>query len=60
YINKIRAYVSGNNLLTFTKYTGYDPEVNTTRISNSAPAMGIGWTNYPKARTFTVGLSVEL
>lgn len=60
YINRLRVYVSGTNLLTFTKYSGYDPEVNATRYSNGVPAMGIGWTSYPKARTFTVGVNVEL
>ncbi len=60
YISRLRAYVSGSNLLTFTKYSGYDPEVNTTRVSNGVSAIGIGWTNYPKARTFTLGISVEL
>lgn len=60
YISRLRAYVSGSNLLTFTKYSGYDPEVNTTRVSSGVPAIGIGWTNYPKARTFTVGVNVEL
>lgn len=60
YVSRLRAYISGTNLLTFTKYTGYDPEVNTTRMSNSVPSIGIGWTNYPKARTFTIGVNVEL
>jgi len=60
YISRLRAYVSGSNLLTLTSYSGYDPEVNTTRISNGVPAMGIGWTNYPKSRTISVGINVEL
>ncbi len=59
YINKLRAYVSGNNLFVITDYSGYDPEVNTTRVSNGVPAMGIGWTTYPKARTITFGVNVE-
>ncbi|WP_211337958.1 TonB-dependent receptor [Mangrovibacterium diazotrophicum] len=59
YFSRLRAYASGNNLFVITKYSGYDPEVNTTRVSNGVPALGIGWTNYPKARTFTVGVNVE-
>jgi len=59
YISKLRAYVSGNNLFVVTDYSGYDPEVNTTRVSNGVPAMGIGWTTYPKARTITFGINVE-
>ena len=60
YISQLRVYVSGSNLLTFTNYSGYDPEVNATRVSNGVPAIGIGWTSYPKARTFTFGVNVEL
>lgn len=59
YISKLRAYISGNNLFVITDYSGYDPEVNTTRVSNGVPAMGIGWTTYPKARTITFGVNVE-
>lgn len=59
YISRLRAYASGNNLFVITKYSGYDPEVNTTRVSNGVPAMGIGWTTYPKARTITFGVNVE-
>ncbi len=59
YISNLRAYVSGNNLFVLTDYSGYDPEVNTTRVSNGVPAMGIGWTTYPKARTITFGVNVE-
>lgn len=59
YISRLRAYVSGNNLFVLTDYSGYDPEVNTTRVSNGVPAMGIGWTTYPKARTITLGVNVE-
>ncbi len=59
YISRLRAYAAGNNLFVLTDYSGYDPEVNTTRVSNGVPALGIGWTNYPKARTFTIGVNVE-
>jgi TonB-dependent starch-binding outer membrane protein SusC len=58
-ISKIRFYATGNNLLLFTNYSGYDPEVNANHTSNGVPSMGIGWTTYPKARTFTFGVSVE-
>lgn len=60
YISRLRIYASGSNLLTFTNYSGYDPEVNATRVSNGVPAIGIGCTSYPKARTFTFGVNVEL
>lgn len=59
YISKLRVYGTGNNLFVITKYSGYDPEVNTSRISSGVPSLGIGWTNYPMARTFSAGVSVD-
>jgi len=47
-LQRVRLYVTGENLVTFTKYTGYDPD-----ISGS-----IDEGFYPQARTFLVGLSV--
>ncbi|RQP19489.1 MAG: hypothetical protein EAS52_02075, partial [Parapedobacter sp.] len=54
-INKIRAYVSSNNLLTFTKYTGYDPEVG-----GGSDTWGIDAGVYPQARSFLFGLNLTL
>jgi len=56
-INKLSIYVTGQNLLTFTKYSGFDPEVNA--FGNSATELGIDYGTYPQARTFIVGLNVE-
>ncbi|MCH8838500.1 MAG: hypothetical protein IIA60_12005, partial [Candidatus Marinimicrobia bacterium] len=55
-VNKLRVYLSADNLLLLTKYKGYDPEVNTF----IGQAIGIDYTNYPKARTITVGLNIGL
>ena len=52
-----RLYVSGDNLLLFTKYTGYDPEVN---AAAGLAARGIDYLAYPRARTFTTGIRVGL
>ncbi len=54
-IRNIRAYVSGNNLLTFTKYTGYDPEVG-----GGSDTWGIDAGVYPQARSFLFGLNFTL
>ncbi|WP_321436218.1 TonB-dependent receptor [uncultured Bacteroides sp.] len=48
-INRCRFYVSGSNLLTFTNYTGYDPEVGG----------GVDYGNYPQARTILVGANLN-
>ena len=50
-----RAYVSGDNLLLFTNYTGYDPEVF---IDSGLASRGIDYLSYPRARTFTTGFRV--
>ncbi|MDB5124652.1 MAG: hypothetical protein JWP94_2781 [Mucilaginibacter sp.] len=46
-MQRVRVYVTGENLVTFTKYTGYDPDV----------AGSIDQGVYPQARTFIIGLS---
>jgi TonB-linked SusC/RagA family outer membrane protein len=46
----IRLYVSGENLLTFTSYTGFDPEVGNHGVDGGV---------YPIARTFIIGLNVN-
>jgi iron complex outermembrane receptor protein len=55
-INNLRLYVTGNNILTITKYSGIDPEVNQGGVSP-----GIDYNNfYPKTRTVMVGVNVSL
>ena len=51
-----RLYVSGDNLLLFTKYSGYDPEVFT---SLGLASRGIDYLSYPRARSFTVGAHTQ-
>ncbi len=61
WLNSLRLYVSGQNLFVITDYTGFDPEVNTNARPDltSPPALGIDYTNYPRARTFTFGLNAQ-
>jgi TonB-linked SusC/RagA family outer membrane protein len=56
-IKRLSVYVTGQNLLTFTKYSGFDPEVNA--FGKSATEMGIDYGTYPQAVTLIVGLNVE-
>ncbi|MPR33153.1 SusC/RagA family TonB-linked outer membrane protein [Salmonirosea aquatica] len=55
-ISRVRIYVSSNNLLTLTKYTGFDPEVNTYAGSNTA--IGIDNLVYPQAKSFLGGIQL--
>lgn len=53
-------FVTGQNLFIITKYTGFDPEVNTPKPLNDVPSFGIEYTPYPPARTFTLGINLSL
>ncbi|GAA4413014.1 TonB-dependent receptor [Nibrella viscosa] len=55
-LQRVRLYVSGNNLFTLTNYTGFDPEVNTYAGSNTV--IGVDNLVYPPARSFLGGLQV--
>lgn len=56
YMSNVRIYVSAQNLLTFTKYTGLDPELNTG--GNLALVQGIELYAMPQPRMFTAGFNV--
>lgn len=56
-IKRLSVYFTSENLLTFTNYSGFDPEVNA--FGNSATEIGIDYGTYPQARTFILGLNVE-
>ncbi|MVN20463.1 SusC/RagA family TonB-linked outer membrane protein [Mucilaginibacter arboris] len=56
-ISSLRVYASGQNLWTWTKYTGLDPEVSTY---NSALTGGFDYSSYPRPRTIAFGLNVTL
>lgn len=56
-LTRLRIYASVQNLHTFTKYKGYDPEVGS--FNQDALFMNIDNGRYPTPRTFTMGLNVE-
>jgi TonB-linked SusC/RagA family outer membrane protein len=53
-----KLYVSGHNLHNFTKYTGYDPDVNSNGAGSNID-LGTDYYAYPRARTFTFGVSSQ-
>jgi hypothetical protein len=56
-INKFRVYVQGANLFTVTKYTGLDPELQGSNLSDQTN-FGIDLGNYPaNQKTFIVGVN---
>ncbi|MBL7741904.1 MAG: TonB-dependent receptor [Chitinophagaceae bacterium] len=68
-INKARmsrcfVYFTAENLFTFTKYNGFDPELsafsgksNSTTNQNAAP--GVDWGTYPQSRDFILGVNIS-
>lgn len=53
-VQKLRLFVSANNLLTLTKYNGFDPEIASDGYVN----IGVDKGNYPQARVFSVGANI--
>lgn len=60
-LDQLTVYVGAYNLLTFTKYNGFDPEVGRNVGSETNNLyMGVDHGNYPQARTITAGIKVGL
>jgi TonB-linked SusC/RagA family outer membrane protein len=58
HLNDARLYVSGRNLKTWTKYTGYNPDVNSAGQTSNV-VMGVDYYAYPLARAYTFGLTAS-
>jgi hypothetical protein len=57
FISKARFYLGAQNLYTFTKYSGFDPEVGV--LNQNELLRGIDNGRYPNYRTYTLGLNIE-
>ncbi|HAO49270.1 MAG TPA: SusC/RagA family TonB-linked outer membrane protein [Runella sp.] len=55
-IQSFRVYVTAQNYLTWTKYSGYDPEVN--RFGQDSRSQGFDYSSYPAAKTLLLGINV--
>lgn len=53
-INRLRVYLNANNVLTFTRYSGLDPEIAGSNLSR-----GVDYGMYPQVRTFSAGLELQ-
>lgn len=56
-LRTVRLYFTGQNLLTFTGYDGWDPEVNTDFTASNI-TLGTDFYAAPQARTYTVGINI--
>ncbi|MFA9187884.1 TonB-dependent receptor [Flavobacterium sp. FBOR7N2.3] len=57
-MDNIRLSVTGQNLFVITKYSGYDPELNTGISVGEIQSFGIDYFSYPRNRTILLGLNV--
>jgi len=57
HVNRLRVYISGQNLFTITKYSGADPEIGQISSTNYL-SRGVDIGTYPQARIFTGGINV--
>jgi TonB-dependent starch-binding outer membrane protein SusC len=58
-VKNFRIYVSAQNILTFTKYTGFDPEVGNRTVSTTALTNGIDYAVYPQPKGYQVGIQAN-
>ena len=54
-VNRFRVYVMAENLITWTKYWGFDPD-----IGSGSTSLGVDYGVYPQARTWTIGFNISL
>lgn len=57
-MDNLRLSVTGQNLFVITKYSGYDPEINTGTAIGDIQSFGIDYFSYPRSRTVMFGLNV--
>jgi iron complex outermembrane receptor protein len=58
FISNARVYLTGQNLLLLTNYSGIDPEVNAEVSAVGNAPLGIDYLSYPRARTIIIGASL--
>ena len=64
-VDRVRLYIQGQNLFTFTKYTGLDPDVTISNLQEGYNSdkrdlsMGVDYGRYPISRQVYIGLNVE-
>jgi hypothetical protein len=55
YIQKLRIYVKADNIFTWTKYSGYTPEIG----SSDPLSAGVDYGAYPTTSVYSIGLNLN-
>ncbi|HVY76030.1 MAG TPA: TonB-dependent receptor [Puia sp.] len=58
-VKSVRIYIAAQNLLTVTKYTGFDPEVGNRAPGSSTLTNGIDYATYPQPKAYQVGIQAS-
>ena len=58
HIGNLKAYITAQNFFTWTKYSGYDPEVSYRGASNLE--IGEDFCTYPQPKTIMMGLKIDI
>lgn len=58
-VKGLNIYVSAQNILTFTNYSGFDPEVGNRTVSTTALTNGVDYAVYPQPQGYQVGINVN-
>lgn len=59
WIDNLSVYASGQNLLTISGYSGYDPLINSNKATGGNQSVGVDYTSYPTSKTFQFGLTAN-
>jgi len=59
-LQRLRVYISAQNILTITNYEGYDPEVQyrSSGATNGNRNLGLDYGSYPNVKSWTFGLNI--
>ncbi|SHL98135.1 SusC/RagA family TonB-linked outer membrane protein [Flavobacterium chilense] len=60
WLNGLTLYITGNNLITITNYSGFDPLINSPKPNGGNQSIGIDYAAYPTSRTFSFGATLKL
>jgi iron complex outermembrane receptor protein len=60
WLNGLTLYITGQNLVTITNYSGYDPLINSPKSNGGNQSIGIDYAAYPTSRTFSFGATLKL
>ncbi|WP_394773684.1 SusC/RagA family TonB-linked outer membrane protein [Flavobacterium sp.] len=58
-LSKVRIYVTGENLFTITKYTGFDPEIGGPTTAGMNNVQGVDRGFYPQAKSYMLGVNLQ-